>query len=91
MPETHEPDYLVLKWGTLKRWNFNSARGQELTQQYFDLGHSASARTQKDTPEQKRLICELIDECGAETIHLDWEGKDVSKDEAKRYVMEYSA
>jgi len=85
------PDHLTLKWGTLNHWNLNSERGKELLQQYFDLGSSLSAMDQKDTPEQKRLICEMIDECAAPTIYLDWDGKDVSKDEAKRYVMEYSA
>jgi len=28
--------------------------------------------------------------CGAETIFLDWSAKDVSKEEAKSYVMGYS-
>ena len=45
--------------------------------------------TQHDTQEQKALICQIIDECNAPTINLDWDGVDVTKDEAKRYVMEY--
>lgn len=31
----------------------------------------------------------MIDECGAPTIWLDWDGRHVSKEEAKRYVMDY--
>ena len=31
----------------------------------------------------------MIDECGAESIHLSWDGKDVSKAEAKKYILEY--
>ncbi len=50
---------------------------------------SASAMCQHDTPEQKELICQIIDMCGAETIYLDWDGIEVSKDEAKKYVREY--
>jgi hypothetical protein len=31
----------------------------------------------------------MIDECGAPEIFLDWDGKYVSKEAAKKYVMEY--
>jgi hypothetical protein len=82
-------DYLVLKWGTLKRWNLTSEKSLELLKRYNELGSSMSAMLQHDTPEQKDLICQMIDECGAETIYLDWDDKDVSKDEAKKYVLEY--
>ena len=85
----HKQDHLTLKWGTLKSWSFNTPKGKELLQKYFDLGSCGSAILQDDTPEQKELICQMIDECGASTIYLDWDGADVSKDEAKRYVMEY--
>ena len=84
-----EQDYLSLKWGTLNAWHLHSEKGSELLRRYFELGTSLGAMTQRDTPEQKELICQMIDECNAPTIYLDWEGKDVSKDEAKRYVMEY--
>ncbi len=82
-------DYLTLKWGTLKAWNLTSERGQELLKRYFELGSSASAMLQEDTPEQKELILQMIDECGAETILLDWDGVHVSKDEAKDYIRDY--
>lgn len=84
-----ELDSLSLKWGTLKAWHLHSEKGIELLERYHELGASASAMLQRDTPEQKELICQIIDECNCQTITLDWEGKDVSKDEAKRYVMEY--
>ena len=82
-------DHLTLKWGTLKSWKFSSEKGQKLLKQYFDIGSSMSAMAQHDTPEQKNIICQLIDECSAEQIYLDWDDKYVSKDEAKKYVMEY--
>jgi hypothetical protein len=82
-------DHLSLKWGTLKAWKLTSEKGRNLLKRYFELGSSASAMFQHDTPEQKDLICQMIDECNAETIYLDWDGVDVTKDEAKRYVMEY--
>lgn len=86
---TETEDHLTLKWGSLKSWHLTSPKGKELLQKYFDLGSSASAITHHDTPEQKDLICQMIDECGAAEIYLAWDGKSVSKDEAKKYVMEY--
>jgi len=58
----------------------------ELLKQYFNIGVSSSAAMQKDTPDQKEILCSLIDECNAEQVHLDWDDKFVSKDEAKEYV-----
>jgi hypothetical protein len=87
--ETKQQDHLSLKWGTLKAWRLTSEKGKELLRKYDELGSSASAMMQHDSPEQKELICQMIDECGAEEIYLDWDGKYVSKDEAKKYVMEY--
>ena len=82
-------DRIALKWGTLKAWHFATDACAELFRRYCEVGKSVSTMTQHDTPEQKELICQMIDECNAETIHLSWDGLDVSKDEAKRYVMDY--
>lgn len=82
-------DYICLKWGTLKAWHLHSEAGIELLKKYHALGTSGSCMCQHDTPEQVSLICQMIDECNAETIHLEWDGVDVSKDEAKEYVMNY--
>lgn len=84
-----EADYISLKWGTLKGWRIHSEEQRALLTRYVELGSSMSAMMQRDTPEQKDIICQLIDLCEAPTINLDWEDRDVSKDEAKRYVMEY--
>lgn len=84
-----ELDHITLKWGTLKAWHLHSKKGQELLRKYVELGSSFSAAMQKDTPEQKELIFQMIDECNAPTIYLDWDGVDVSKEEAKRYILEY--
>ena len=86
---TDNKDYLILKWGSPKDWNLTSDKSKELLKKYFELGVSMSAMAQRNTPEQKDLICQMIDECGAETIYLDWDGEYVSKDAAKKYVMEY--
>lgn len=44
---------------------------------------------QRDSPEQKDLICQMIDRCNAETIYLEWDGEYVTKERAKSYVLEY--
>lgn len=82
-----EKDHLTLKWGTLKSWSFHSEKGLELLKEYNGIGSSMSAMMQKDTPRQKEIICELIDEGNFTEVYLDWDGKNVSKDEAKKYVM----
>jgi len=88
--QTEAKNYLTLKWGTLKSWDFtHSEKGQALLKEYNEIGSSFSAMAQRDTPRQKEIICELIDLCDGDTIYLDWDGKDVSKDEAKAYVMDY--
>jgi len=84
-----EKDSLTLKWGTLKRWDFHSEKAIKLLKEYGEIGSSASAIMQHDTPRQKEIICELIDEGNFKTVYLDWDDKDVSKAKAKKYVMEY--
>lgn len=80
---------LTLKWGTLKAWSFKgNEQAMSLLRRYHEIGASLSAMCQHDTPEQKEIICKLIDLTPGE-IYLDWDGKYVSHDEAKKYVMEY--
>jgi hypothetical protein len=92
MDETKEPQpvELTLKWGTLKSWDFTgSPQAIELLNEYEEIGSKASAMKQKDTARQKEIICQLIDLCDGETIYLEWDAVDVSKQEAKDYVMNY--
>ena len=79
---------LTLKWGTIKGWDGLSDESVAILQRYADLGMSLGAMQQKDTPEQKEILCELIDAIDGE-IWNDWDGKTMTKDEAKTYVMEY--
>ena len=83
-----EKDYLTLKWGSLKSWDFHSEKAKELLKEWHNIGASMSAICHHDTPRQKEIICELIDEGNFDTVYLDWDGKDVSKEEAKKYVMD---
>lgn len=82
-------NHLTLKWGTLKSWNFEgNEKALELLAEYNEYGSSFSAMAQRDTPEQKEIICKLIDLMPGE-IYLDWDAEYISKTEAKKYVIEY--
>lgn len=88
MSTEQKVDSLALKWGTLKRWEIHSETGRALLKRYHEIGSSASAMAQHDTPEQKEIICQLIDGCAGD-IYLDWDGVEVSKEKAKEYVRNY--
>ncbi len=83
-------DSLLLKWGTLKSWDLHSDNAKELLREYHTLGSSLSAINQHDTPRQKELICQMIDECDG-IIQNDWDGEYYTKQQAKKYVMEYGS
>jgi len=84
------PDHLWFKWGTLKSWKLTSDKGKELLTKYFALGTSESGMTTHDTPEQKELIYQMIDECDG-SLGSDWTGEYFTKQQAKDYVKEYGA
>lgn len=81
---------LMLKWGSLKGWDVDeNGPAFAALNKYFDAGPvSMSAMAQRDNEEQKKALCEVIDAINGE-IWNDWEGKTMTKDEAKKYVMEY--
>ncbi len=78
---------LTLKWGTVKGWKLETPEAQAALQKWADYGVSMSAMAQKDTSEQKQALIEAIDHM--DEIWLDWEDKQVSRDEAKEYVRNY--
>lgn len=84
-------DYLLLKWGTLKGWNFtNSPKAMKALEEYEEIGSSISAMMQRDTPRQKELICIMIDNVNGR-VQSDWTGEDWTENRqaAKDYVMNY--
>lgn len=81
-------EYLTLKWGTLKGWNIESEDTLAILNRWAELGYSMSAMMQRDTDEQKKIICELIDAIDG-PIENDWTGKEMMKEEAKEYVLNY--
>mgnify|MGYP000896121485 FL=1 len=81
-------EHLLLKWGTLKGWNLESEASKAAAKKYVEFGMSVSAMTQRDTPDQKIALCELIDAIDGE-ISNDWSGEVMTKEQAKDYVMNY--
>jgi len=91
MTSEEEPERISLKWGSLKSWHTKSEAAQAALKRYFDSGPvMMSAMAQRDTPEQKEALYALIDAIDGE-IWLDWDGKQVSKEEAKEYIRNYGA
>jgi len=83
-------NYLSLKWGSLKSWDFEGNQTAiDLMKKYCEIGSSVSVMAQNDTPEQKEIICQIIDSMPGD-IYLDWDGIFVSKEDAKKHVMEYN-
>lgn len=80
---------ITLKWGTLKAWDFEDCPAAlSAFKKYCDIGMSLSAMTQQNTPEQKQLICEMIDAVDGD-IYDDWNGGTMTKEAAKKYIMKY--
>jgi len=81
------PNVLTLKWGTVKGWNLETDDAKAALQKWHSFGVSMSAMSHRDTPEQKQALIYAIDLM--DEIWLDWEGKQVSREEAKEYVRSY--
>lgn len=78
---------LTLKWGTVKGYDLETDEAVAALQKWADHGVAMSAMAQKDTPEQQQALLDAIDHM--DEIWLDWEGKQVTREEAKEYVRNY--
>lgn len=79
---------LLLKWGTIKGWDDLTDKSVEILKRFFADGMCMSAMMDKPDDARKEILCELIDQLDG-TIWNDWDNKQMTKDEAKKYVMEY--
>ncbi len=79
---------LTLKWGTVKAWHLETDEAKAAFKKWADGGVSMSAAMHEDSPEQKQQILDLINTM--DEIWLDWDGKQVSRDEAREYVLNYA-
>ena len=80
---------LLLKWGNVKGWSGfeDGSPARVALDKWIDSGVGLSAM-ERTTPEQRELICAIIDAVDGE-IENDWTGETMTKDEAKKYVLEY--
>lgn len=87
---TYNPgEYLLLKWGTLKGWNYpDNEAAMACLRRYHDEPTSMSAAMQNDTEGRKQAIIDLIDATNGQ-IQNDWSGEIMTKDQAKAYVRDY--
>lgn len=81
---------LLLKWGTVKGWSGLSDQSLEIMKRFFAGGICMSAAADHPDAGRKAILVELIDQLDGE-IHNDWSGEKMSKDEAKKYVLEYGS
>ncbi|MBD3732806.1 MAG: hypothetical protein IE934_08830 [Sphingopyxis sp.] len=82
-------EHLLLKWGTLKGWDLGDNQNAIAAAKRYEAGGmSASAMAQRDSVDQKQALCDLIDAING-PITNDWSGEAMTKDEAKKYVLEY--
>lgn len=81
-------EHLSLKWGTVKGWDNLTDKSVSILERFFVDGVCMSAAMDHPDDARKAILCELIDQLDGQ-VYLDWDGKYVSKDEAKKYVTEY--
>lgn len=83
-------EHLLLKWGTVKGWDDLTDKSVEIMKRFFVDGVSMSCAMDHPDADRRGILCELIDQLDGE-IKNDWTGEVMSKDDAKKYVMEYRA
>lgn len=84
-------DLLLLKWGTVKGWNFHDTESEawKLLEQYLE-NSPASCMVDHPNEARKKLLCAVIDKMDGK-IQNDWTGEMMTKDTAKEYVMTYDS
>lgn len=83
------PDYLSLKWGGIKRYDYeNNEEAKKLIQELYDLWISNSAILQKNTDKHKEILCKLVDITDGIIVN-DWDWEYYTKSKAKEYIMNY--
>lgn len=81
-------EHLLLKWGTLKGWRVESKEAYAALNDYAHFGMSGGAMQWRDSEEQQRALIKLIDVIEG-PITNDWSGEQMTKEDAKKYVLEY--
>lgn len=85
---TDYPEYLLLKWGGIKGWGGASEIMVAALERWHAHGVCQSAALHRNSAEQIAAICDVIDACEG-TITNDWSGETYTKEQAKKYILEY--
>ena len=85
--------YLLLKFGALKQWSNIPDNLTPLIKEYLEAGDTAwliheMRSVDKMTDKRKAVLCKLIDAIDGK-IQEDWDGKILTKQEAKDYINNY--
>jgi hypothetical protein len=83
-----EGDYVELKWGTIKGYRIEDPETFKLMEAFYKEGVSLSAAADRPDESRREILCQIIDRID-KPVYLQWDGKYVSVDEAKKYVREY--
>ena len=78
---------LELKWGTVKGWNCKTDAARDALKKWHDCGVSWGCAQQVDKPGQKQALIDAMDHF--DEFWLDWDGKQVTREEAKEYIRTY--
>lgn len=81
-------DFVTLKWGGIKSYRINDYETFKLLEQYYRDGVPMSAMDDELDQARKEILCQIIERIGKD-VYLEWDGKYVSVEDAKKYVMEY--
>lgn len=79
---------LLLKWGSIKGWDNLTDKSVEILKRYYVDGMPLSAMADRPDDARREVLCELIDQIDGE-IWNDWDGVQMTKEEAKKYVRDY--
>ncbi|MCK5612033.1 hypothetical protein KAR91_59735 [Candidatus Pacearchaeota archaeon] len=79
---------ITFKWGTIKGWEGLNEKDIVFFNKYFEDGQSFSCMNDRPNEARKAILCDLIDSFDG-TFFNDWDGENMTKEEAKKYIMEY--
>ena len=81
---------LYLKWGNLKGWNLETDASKAALRVYVDSGKAASSAQAMEwlSQPERDALCALIDAVDGPIVN-DWSGETMTKEAAKKYVLEY--
>ena len=83
-----DKEQLELKWGTVKGWDNLSEASQALLAEFFKDEYYLSAMSDRPNEQRKAILCKLIDQLDGVIVE-DCSDEIMTKEDAKKYVLEY--